>query len=315
MFLSIVAAFCDKDAQYIPELLNTIKERVHVSHEVILIDNRENNKDEIDFQNAKVYSKGYNAYQFEARRYSVQFCKGDYIWFIDADDEVLTVESDLEDILKEDLIVFEYTNKLNIITLPYQHYILKDIFNRNRFNVTTKEDILKLKPVDCYYDLFTCTFWNKWVKREMMLDIVKDLPENEIIVASEDVLYSALVIDRSKSVNFCYDLIYLYMQERSVADPDKMTLDRFKHIIRGRNKATALFKKLIPDYKMYLNEYTGCAYFYTKLAHCEEIEEGFNEMINHFEPKILKLSVKHLWFKRINDDKQKAIKEAIKKYL
>src|SRR5574344_889885 len=90
--LSMVIIFCDKDYGNIKNIIERIRKVVKINYEVILIDNREKKKDcplGFDFcDDVKIYSKDYNCYQFEARKFSLQFCSGEYVWFIDGDDNI-----------------------------------------------------------------------------------------------------------------------------------------------------------------------------------------------------------------------------------
>ena len=60
MKLSIVLTFCDKDYHYINDFLKDIKNKVKIEHEILLVDNRINNKEELP--NKELYDKG-NAYR------------------------------------------------------------------------------------------------------------------------------------------------------------------------------------------------------------------------------------------------------------
>ena len=102
--LSIGVTVCDKDFHLLSFLLEQIEERVKVEHEVIIIDNREQMLN-VETTWQPTFKFGYNAFQFNARAKIIELAKGDYIWFIDGDDEVDYVDSfDY----KEDIIVFSY---------------------------------------------------------------------------------------------------------------------------------------------------------------------------------------------------------------
>ena len=307
MFLSIVAVFCDKDVQYVPNLLNIIEEKVKVSHEVILIDNRENNKDTIDFKGAEVHTKGYNAYQFEARRFAVQFCKGEYIWFIDSDDNILTVKKDLENTLKEDLIIFNYMVERNVLLLPFSWRFTKEAFKRKRFTSIKRPNLMEWCPTNDLWDICCCTMWNKWVKRNLMEEIVSLVPSDEIIVASEDVLYASLILDRCDTINFCDDTIYIYKEGLACGNELEMTVDKFFHIIKGYDKARALFEKLIKDHQIYNNVETNVAYFYSKLIFSEDPDICFLHMKKYFTDEELKAGLVHPWIPDLPIKKQELL--------
>ena len=313
MFLSIVAAFCDKDCQLIESLIDNIEKKVKVEHEIILIDNRENNHSEIDFKNAKVYSKGYNAYQFEARRYAVQFCSGEYIWFIDADDEIFTV--DIKNNFTDDIICFNYAIKTTIVQHSPMYYYIEETFQNQFTHIYTKDIKNYIREHCSVWDLCGCTLWNKWIRKDLMEKVVAPLPVDEIIVASEDVLYCSLVIDRSDSICFCKDTIYLYKECDSMAYNHTITLDKFKHIIKGHELSSALFKKFIVNYTDYNDVYHNVSYFYAKAIVCEDTEGCFMEMLKHIPKKDLKKGLKHLGSAPLYKHKVQLLKQLGKQYL
>lgn len=311
MTLSIVAAFCDKDYKLIPNLLINIEEKVHIPHEIILIDNREEFKDDpVNFTPATVYSKGCNAYQFEARRFAVQFCKGDYIWYIDSDDEICTVKEDLN--FTEDVIMFNYGIFINVITLPYTWQIVKEVFKRKRFTSINKSEFKNYCITDNPWDICCCTLWNKWIKRSLMEDIIKDIPENLIIVASEDILYASLAIDRCNTMCFCDDSIYIYHEGNAKGLSANMSTERFFHIIKGRKQSRELFEKLTSQAPWYDDIQTSVAYFYTKLIYTDDPDSCFREMLNHFSKEELIDGFSHYWLDDLKPEHQETLKKAAK---
>ena len=96
MRLSIIIIFCDKDFKYLSNIINNVEKFIKVEHEIILVDNR---NDQTPFETKyKVVSKGKNCYIFEGRRIGLDAATGDYVWFIDVDDEIINEisESDLK---------------------------------------------------------------------------------------------------------------------------------------------------------------------------------------------------------------------------
>lgn len=315
MLLSIVVTFCDKDVKYINNLLKSIKEKVHVSHEVILIDNREKDKSELELINATVYSKGYNAYQFEARRFAVQYCKGDYIWYFDADDVVFEVNSDLEDKFTEDIVVFNYAIKQNVVILPYNWEYLKAAFNRKRFSTIKTEDVLPLCPNNDVWDLYTCVLWNKWIKRTIMESIVPLIPKDKIVVASEDVLYCALAIEKSDTVCFCDDAIYMYNELLSSGVCCYMTTERFMHIITGFDISRNLFNTLFKDPSIYNDLNYNAAYFLSKLLYCDDIDICMDKLLQFFSKEEITKCLNHPWLLNCKPENKEKLEMIKKKYL
>ena len=87
MKLSVVIIFCDKDFKYLDSMIKMVEKFVTAEHEIILVDNR-NNQEPFE-TNYKVVSKGSNCYIFEGRRLGLDAASGDYIWFVDVDDEII----------------------------------------------------------------------------------------------------------------------------------------------------------------------------------------------------------------------------------
>ena len=102
--ITIGIIICDKDYIYIDKLLNQISTRVKVPYEIIIIDNREKYKD-IPINAPIAFSFGYNAYQFSARKKIIDLSRGEFIWFVDGDDEVLGLESFNENV---DVNIYNY---------------------------------------------------------------------------------------------------------------------------------------------------------------------------------------------------------------
>ena len=171
-FLSIVVIFCDKDYQFIESLCKEINKNVKLSHEIILIDNREVYKDKfINLpENAFMHSVGYNAYQFEGRRLAVQFCSGKYVWYVDADDEVLIVEDYWKDAISdEDVALFSAMMTDLSFKLNKSFFIRKALLN-NSIYLSRDWHELELKNV---WNFFGCCLWDKWIKRTVLEEVIK----------------------------------------------------------------------------------------------------------------------------------------------
>lgn len=300
-FLSIVVAFCDKDYQYIESLIDNINQSIKLNHEIILIDNRENTDVFINFKNAKVYKKGFNSYQFEARRFSIQFCSGKYVWFVDADDKIFNINEDLQQI-DADLICFNCVCKNKIIRFPYSIVKLKYLYEKSRINILSSKELCNKYSKKDIWDIFGCTLWNKWIKRDLINSVINLIPENKIIVASEDIFYSSLFITRSNTVAICSDVIYLYNEALANGNEQTMTDNKFFHIIKGRKNSRELFEKLIPDYEKFDDIQYSVAYFYCKLISSQNPQVCFKEMMNHFNNEELEYGLHHEWITSLEED-------------
>ena len=96
--ITIGIIFWDGDYRNCDKILKQIDERVKVDHETIIIDNTEGNK----LGQKATFAFGHNAYQFAARYKIIKMAKGDYLWFIDGDDEVLGLST----VPTEDIVAY-----------------------------------------------------------------------------------------------------------------------------------------------------------------------------------------------------------------
>ncbi len=182
MKLSIILTFCDKDYHYINDFLKDIKNKVKIEHEILLVDNRINNKEELPdkelYDKVLVFSNKSNF----GRHKAVFEVTGDRIWFIDADDEIYEIDESFEEYLggEEEYIQFLY--------LDY-----KEQFFANG----------------------NCSLWNKWLKTDVCKEKFlkfKDLP----IVFHDDYL----MISALKTYKSVQKKIYVYRNDRSLCYSD-----------------------------------------------------------------------------------------------
>lgn len=98
MKLSIVIIFCDKDRKYLESFLKNTEEKVTCSHEIILVDNRNDKTEKIELP-YKTISPEKDCHILEGRRLGLDEAVGEYVWFVDIDDEILNgfTEEDLKD--------------------------------------------------------------------------------------------------------------------------------------------------------------------------------------------------------------------------
>ena len=147
--LSIIVLFCDKDYKYIPSLLHQMNDKLCCWFEVILVDNREKYKDieikEIeDFKsvNNLIYiDSGKNVAQLAAKKNALEYAKGDYVWFFDADDEMCDcVSQTYLDKCDSDFIIFNYGFKEPGVYIKDDRVTYKEctdkyqtIYNKSKF--------------------------------------------------------------------------------------------------------------------------------------------------------------------------------------
>ena len=145
MKLSILINFYDKDHYHIPNMLNHLS-KLSFNKEVIFIDDR--NDKSLDIRNEynipneykiiNSYETGENIGTFEARRTGVLNATGEYVWFVDIDDEPLDFNVDLLKEKKE---------------LYYFNAIYHDVKNNKDVLEITKNDMFPFFVVEEYNEV------------------------------------------------------------------------------------------------------------------------------------------------------------------
>lgn len=138
--LSIIVVFCDKDFHFLNERLKQIEENVKdIEYEIILVDNREINKEKIYLKpNMRLISMGYNSYPFTARLYGIKAAKNNYAWVLDVDDPIGELSyKDVENVEFKSAVLFGFTFKNEIIydwckisVLIFPTYIKSDLLKK-----------------------------------------------------------------------------------------------------------------------------------------------------------------------------------------
>lgn len=228
-FLSVVIIIIDRDVPEISKKIQEIHKKIKLSHEIIIVDNREKTRDVlIDFYDAKVVTKGYNCYQFEAKRYAAEFCNGEYIWFIDSDDSIFDVDLDFDNILKYDLIVFDFI----------ENYDPAREFNRNYryhgeykglYNPYTVSQ-LSAEAVRSYVQCFT---WNKFFRTKIFKQIAKKLPQNKQIIIMEDEFWVNIFLKNIKEFLIYDKILYLHNINSGLTTQTNFSLKKLKTFLIG----------------------------------------------------------------------------------
>ena len=211
MILSIIILFCDKDVQYLKDILSDIKNKIHISHEIILVDNRETNKSDLPEGDYKLISNGKNIYQMEGRRIGLDVASGQFTWFVDVDDNIIG-DIYLEDIkgkLKSDIIQLYVDNpKIYPQILP---------------NTRHGEDV----------HIFGNELWSRFFNTELLKRCLNKVKRGIIFVGYEDIFIFELINDNTRIISYIDKIIYKYNIDRSLRDGGSFTKDKFDKLELG----------------------------------------------------------------------------------
>jgi len=243
--LSIGVTVCDTDYHLLDSLLEQIEERILIPHEVIIIDNRE------EFLNVATnwkadFAYGYNATQFSARSKIIELSKGNYIWFIDGDDEVHTVDC------------FNYTE--DIIVFSYSSYPVGDVHIEEQI---VTEDIFSFQT-GC---LIKPVLWNKFIKKSLFKE---KFPETKIIT-NEDTLWLYNALKNARSIR-CVDKI-IYQHNLGLSNKQEgVTLENIKTLVTGYNEMRAILKGLVDDDFYRLSNEATNAHVMSFIPRCDDVQ-------------------------------------------
>lgn len=213
--LSVVVIICDKDYIFFNRVIDAVNEQIHMSKELVILDNRVEKKSEklntegFDFP-IKVVDCQRNAGQFITRKKAADYVSGEYCWFIDGDDLIQEVP-DYE--LTGDIVYFDalFDNKYEGDLYPY---IIKD-----------------------YYPL-----WNLFVKTEIVKKVFPKIITDIPLCAGEDFVYYALLKKEAKTFQYIDDCFYNYRNNyTSYLKNHKTTKNAFKYV---RQKNENVYKQL-----------------------------------------------------------------------
>lgn len=228
MKLSLIIPFCDKDYNYIPSLINNIEHDIRINHEIILLDNRDKKRNcLIDTQGVPIHSLNGNQFTFEARRRAIDFVTGDYMWFIDADDNVLPLKD--EDYFKD----------------------YKDYYSHKSVSIISNfENKKELIINQSFGHSFNDSLWQVIIKTDFWIKIIHHIPPNVKLISGEDVFISNLCKKYAKSWGKTNKVLYIYNQYLGYCGSNKKnyySADWFKNMFPNMKLLYNLYKKNFTD--------------------------------------------------------------------
>lgn len=290
--LSIISLFCDKDYQYVSDLLKNIDKKVICNFELILIDNREKFKDTSipsissfqKYHNCKILSKGKNLCQLSAKKLALSVATGDYIWFVDGDDGIEdTISNIILNLIEADIVSFNYVHNF----IPEDKIVYQEKFKNYKISNNT----LEFKN-DKYLQNICPTCWNKWFKKDILDDIFINIPEGIKVSCNEDVFICCSSLKRAQSVQEIPFYIYTNFPRRGISgNPHISSIEDFKTILTGWKESMRLFKREFPEncelFNYEYKEETDISYFLGRV-NASDVELWDEEIIilfNIFTPQ------------------------------
>lgn len=198
VILDICILCCDKDYQNLPSLIKYIFTYKPIPHITISVwDNSENKKAESLIQQCKLqypnetinyYTLGYNVYQFEGRKRLIENSKSDYIWFVDADDEIMQIP---DDFLNHPITYYKFEETW----YKEAKDILEDHSKKENWKpkeIWTTDHDGNLKDLGEFIDSISLSLWHEIIQTGILKYIVTYFIPNEIIkdTLSEDCFYN-----------------------------------------------------------------------------------------------------------------------------
>ena len=236
--------------KYLEECLNSVLEIKDINYEVLIIndgslDNSQKIIDEYCKKDDRIKSfVKENGGASSARNYGLKKAQGDYIWFVDGDD--LVVSSEFEKFFRR-----AESSDLDVALANYNSF-----YNKSEIKITKIEKFKELNKLSVltgkeYFDisdnknLFDILIWKNIYKRKFLLE-EKIFFEEGIIF--EDELFSRITINRAKEVKYFDYYIYFYRQnvEGSVMQNSGAKLINYYKVSKLLTEEI-LNDKLVPD--------------------------------------------------------------------
>lgn len=213
--LSIIVLICDNDFQHLEKSLSCIKKYIKVNYQVVVVDNREKNNNQLPEGNYEIVKPSENTYCFEGRRIGLEKAIGKYIWYIDVDDEICDY------LLPEDIS----NNEIDF----YQMY--------------TKTEKGGLTPGSFHGCLlaFPDGVWSRLYRADFLREIYTPIKRNLKIVQFEDLALKELIFQKNPKVEYIDKVMYFYITERSVNFSEKPDINKYKNSQIGEEDLEYLY--------------------------------------------------------------------------
>jgi hypothetical protein len=248
--LSVVVIFCDKDVKYLQNLYDNIKKNIiDIDYEIILMDNRELNKDNISFitnnSNVTYVNMGGNKRQFSARIESAKYINKLYTMYIDGDDEICNLSkatiSSLYPLV--DMILFSHESDITEtkIYTPYNRVGKKYIKSKPTYNTMHDYEII--------------TLWGRFIRSDIVKKSFSRINSQNKIIFGEDAIISYNLFYFTNTIQVTELCFYKNNSIRGVSFNKKIKSNDYLEVSTGFFETIKLLRPLL-DNDNYKREFT-----------------------------------------------------------
>ena len=269
--ISIIIPFYDKDYHNIPNMLIYLS-KLTFNKEVIFIDDR--NDKSIDIRKEYNVPNEYkiinsskeenNIGTFEARRTGTLNATGDYIWFVDVDDEPLNIDFSIDENDLKEIYVYTYITTY----LKSNNYFLSKFVNIDKSTNFNNNDIINLSINTRNIKIFTNFFknqiffndslffyaiYNKFIKRDLLIKTYKSLPILKKFILGEDLFLILIALNKLlENENSRIQLKNTPIYNYKLTNPYKYTFSTLKKIKINKS----YYKNLYSMYAFYKTKFS-----------------------------------------------------------
>ena len=249
--LTIGIIYQNDNINKLKKLLLKLKKYVKNKNEIILVNNSIN-KDRYDYRSfhkinhnvSQVIMNHENKYPGYARNQIIQSAIGDYVWFLDDDDDIPEKNIFYIPKFENKFICFSYNelSKNRITILPNRTEYIKCGYKESTFDY-----------------MGVLSLWSKWIDLNVLKKTIKYLDPEKIYAYNEDTIIDLLSICFCETIHSVNNLIYI--KYPGISDKKQISYIDFKKILIGyiaeRDIRNIIIKKYFYHvYYKYLSYYT-----------------------------------------------------------
>ena len=145
-----------------------------------------------------------------ARNKGLEQATGDYVWFVDADDQIESEK--MKSVIK--ILGYEDTIDMLIFGLSFDYYFDGKIYRRDDLFYMEEGVFGRRQWLEKFWDLYICNaispVWNKCIRRKILMDYRIRFDSN--LIEMEDFLFVLQCFKRCQKVYVSREVIYRYRQ-------------------------------------------------------------------------------------------------------